>query len=495
MKRNIFYLIKAVAFTIITVLVVLVINRMENPKYFYNSTWPTTATYTGFYKMPQNSVDVLFLGSSHAASGICPQELYDQYGITSYNLGCEQQNVLVSYYWLKEALNYQNPRAVVIDTYMLQSYKAEEPLNTSEVCTRKAIDYMRWGKVKFSAINDICKEDTNQDIWSYYLTNIRFHSRWTWIEESDFTYSQLAKHFETKGYAPLYNSNGNPNYNSFSPGDGNEKYELHPLMVKYMQKIVDLCLENNIEVIMIKTPTTATNANCHNAVQNLADANHVKFFDLNEKSRYRKLKYDFTADMADDGHPNVSGATKITDYIGNILQIEYGIGSKVDSAWDDSEWYWNDIKTIYSLSRENDIVQYLKKINDDRYSIFMAVKDEASSGLKQEVVDAMHELGFAFDLEGKWRNSYVAVKTQDGTFEKVSDQEIKQDGTYRNGRQGYKITSAGADCGNIASICLAGTEYSKNQRGINIVVYDNIGQSVVDSVCFDTYVTEETACR
>ena len=483
------------AFTIVTAFVVLSINRIENPKYFNNSMWPTTATYTGFYKIPKHSVDVLFFGSSHMASGICPQELYDQYGITSYNLGSEQQNVLVSYYWLKEALNYQKPQVVVIDTYMLQSYKASEPLNTTEASMRKAIDYMHWGKVKFSAINDICKEDTNQDIWSYYLTNIRFHSRWTLLDESDFTYSQLAKHFETKGYAPLYNSNGNQNYNAFLSSDAKEKYELHPLMVKYMQKIVDLCLENNIELIMIKTPTTATSAKCHNAVQTLADENHVEFFDLNEKRIYKKLKYDFAMDMADDGHPNVSGATKITDYIGSILQIDYGLGAKVDSAWDDTEWYWNDVKAMYSLSRENDIVQYLKKINEDRYSIFMAVKDEASSGLKQEVVDAMHQLGFAFEMDGKWRNSYVAVKTQDETFEKVSDQQINQDGTYRNGRLGYKITSAGADCGNIASISLAGTEYSKNQRGINIVVYDNIGQNVVDSVCFDTYVSDWTAYR
>lgn len=495
MKRNISYVIKAVVFTIITAFVVLSINRLENPKYFYNSTWATTTTYTGFYKMPKNSVDVLFFGSSHTASSICPQELYDRYGITGYNLGCEQQNILVSYYWLKEALNYQKPKAVVIDTYMLQRYNGGEPLNTAEVCTRKAIDYMRWGNVKLSAINDICKEDSNQNIWSYFLTNIRFHGRWTWIEESDFTYSQLAKHYETKGYEPLYNSNGNPNYNSFSQDDAKNKYELHPLMVNYMQKIVDLCHENNIEVIMMKTPTTATSAECHNAVQALADMNHLNFYDLNERNRYRELKYDFALDMADDGHANVSGATKITDYIGFILQSKYGLEAKTDSAWDDSEWYWNDVKTMYSLSRENDIVQYLKKINDDRYSIFMAVKDEASNGLRQEVVDAMHELGFAFELEGKWRNSYVAVKTQDEIFEEISDQGIRHDGTYRNGRMGYRITSAGADCGNIASINLAGGEYSKNQRGINIVVYDNIGQKIVDSVCFDTFVTEETAHR
>ncbi len=495
MKRNISYMIKAVIFAIITAFVVTGINRIENPKYFYNSTWPTTATYTGFYKMPKNSVDVLFFGSSHAASSMCPQELYDKYGITSYNLGCEQQNLLVSYYWLKEALKYQKPKAVVVDTYMLQLYSDKEPLNTSEACTRKAIDYMRWGKVKCSAISDICKEDTNQDIWSYYLTNIRFHNRWTWLEESDFTYSQLAKHYETKGYAPLYNSNSNQNYKSFSVDDVNGKHELHPLMTKYMSKIVDLCRENNIEIILIKTPTKQTGVEYHNAVQALAAENHVKFFDLNEKSEYLKLKYNFDLDMADAGHPNVSGATKITNYVGRMLQSEYGIESRKDAAWDNSKWYWRDVKAMYSLSRENDIVRYLKKINNERYSIFMAVKDEASGGLKKEVADAMHEMGFAFALEGQWRNSYVAVKTPDEIFEKVSAQEIKKDGTFRDGRVGYKISSAGYDCGNAASICLSGTEYSKNQRGINIVVYDNIGQKVIDSVCFDTCVPEETASR
>lgn len=112
-------LIKAIIFVMLSSGTVLFLNQVLTPKYFYNNTWPTTSTYLGFYKMERNTVDVLFFGSSHAASSFSPQILYDRYGITSYNLGCEQQNLITSYYWLKEALRFQKPKAIVLDCYIL----------------------------------------------------------------------------------------------------------------------------------------------------------------------------------------------------------------------------------------------------------------------------------------------------------------------------------------------------------------------------------------
>lgn len=59
----------------------------------------------------------------------------------------------------------------------------------------------------------------------------------------------------------------------------------------------------------------------------------------------------------------------------------------------------------------------------------------------------------------------------------------------------YRIVSAGAQCGNDCSIQLNGREQAKRRRGLNIVVYNQELGSVVDSVCFDTYVAELTASR
>jgi hypothetical protein len=496
MKRNIFYILKVLIFALIVGVVVAFVNFIELPKYLYDSKWATTATYVGFYKIPKDSVDVLILGSSHAATGISPQKLYDEYGITSYNLGCEQQNLLVSYYWLKEALKYQSPKAVIIDTYMLQTYNNSEPLNTAESCTRKAIDYMRWGDVKFRAIKDICKHDTNQNIWSYYLTNLRFHTRWTWLNDSDFTFNEMKDHYELKGYIPLYISDGSSNYTAFSSDINKGKNELNTLMVEYMQKIVNLCRKNNIELIMIKTPTTRTNIKWHNAVQNFADKNHVNFYDLNENNKYQQLGFDFATDMYDHGHSNVSGSIKITRYIGNMLQNQLDLLPKMSDAWEATEEYWDEVQTIYLLLRETDLIKYLRELNLERFSIFMAANADTMNGLNQETVDSIRKLGFNVDLGCNSNCNYIAVKTPEGIFETASDGEIIRNDTYNNGRLGYTITIGKDDSGNEISICLDGTDYSlQNQQGINIVVYDNISQDVIDSVCFDISSDDMTTYR
>ncbi|MCR5526368.1 MAG: hypothetical protein K6F39_03180, partial [Lachnospiraceae bacterium] len=61
------YFCRAVVFLAVLVIILVEINRIFMPKFFYENDWATTNTYTGFYKMKKNSIDVLFLGSSHAA--------------------------------------------------------------------------------------------------------------------------------------------------------------------------------------------------------------------------------------------------------------------------------------------------------------------------------------------------------------------------------------------------------------------------------------------
>lgn len=51
----------------------------------------STITYSNFYRLPEESVDVVFLGSSHSLNAFIPQELYNEYGITSYNLSSSSQ--------------------------------------------------------------------------------------------------------------------------------------------------------------------------------------------------------------------------------------------------------------------------------------------------------------------------------------------------------------------------------------------------------------------
>ncbi len=70
MKAHYKYFIRGTILTVLVVVCLATWTKILIPKYYYNTTWATTATYQGFYEMEKGTVDVLFLGSSHAAAAL-----------------------------------------------------------------------------------------------------------------------------------------------------------------------------------------------------------------------------------------------------------------------------------------------------------------------------------------------------------------------------------------------------------------------------------------
>ena len=54
--------------------------------------------FAGFYESKEE-FDVLFLGSSQMYRSVYPMELWDEYGITSYNMGASA-SLLPENYWI-----------------------------------------------------------------------------------------------------------------------------------------------------------------------------------------------------------------------------------------------------------------------------------------------------------------------------------------------------------------------------------------------------------
>lgn len=130
-------------------------------------------------------------------------------------------------------------------------------------------------------------------------------------------------------------------------------------------------------------------------------------------------------------------------------------------------------------------IDYLDR-NKENFIILLAVKDEASNALTQEVVQMIQTLGLEFDLQDHYRWSYLAIVDAGNVlYEDLSDSKLE----YRTEIAGKKIEiqSAGFQTGNAASIKINDVECALNRRGLNIVVYDKAENRVVDSVCIDTY--------
>lgn len=321
MKKHIVKTVEVLACVGFLVAVFLYTQKVLVPK-FYTDRWKVTATYQNFYREPENSLQVLFLGSSFGSTSFIPQELYDEYGYTSYNLCCEQQSLVTSYYWLKEALAYQQPQVVVLETGLLFGGTDGSVLESSEEMTRAAFDPMRWSKVKWEGVRDVCRLDPEHTMTGYLFPYYRYHDRWREISEEDFMGNKEGLNRDLRGYVYIEGEVGESSYEPLYPGV-DQWMDMKPVMEEYFNRIVDLCAEKGIYLMLVRTPTTSDTYGAYNCMQQVSTDRGLLFFDFNDYRFYGACGYDYLHDNADDSHPNLSGARKLTDFVGQILRDVY----------------------------------------------------------------------------------------------------------------------------------------------------------------------------
>lgn len=473
--------VKSLIFLMILVVSLLKINQILEPKYLLlNSRWPSTSTYKQFYKMDENSIDVLFLGSSVVANAFIPQEIYNNYGIRSYNLGSEQQSIFISYYWLKESLRFQKPKVVVLDLKFMCDLHSDCPINMEEGLIRKSLDPMQWSNVKKEAIQEICKLDPTQSEMSYYLTNLRFHSRWTELQEYDFDKS-IIEYSPLKGYAPL-TIDGPDFYKTYNQSDATISMEFHPLMQEYLDKIVELCNDNNIQLVLIDLPGNEMNDAINNTHVKYAKQNNVSYYNLCSTEYFEKLN----AVLPEDGvvnHQNYLGAIKTSNFIGGLLRDTYSLGPVDDQQYEDTKEYYLEIIDSLRLSKITDPEEYINAINRPYYAVFMSSYGDAAKGISEEMLEEMAGLGLT-PVDGIPPDlSFVAVIIGQSVEKEVfSTKEINYIGSFRCGHTVYSINSNGNEIYSSSSIMIDGQEYSPKDLGLNIVVYDLNTLKVIDVV-------------
>lgn len=495
-------IIEWIVFAVIAFMTISAVNPLFYPKSTYvSSAWPSTSTYNGFYKMKRNSVDVLFIGSSVAANAFCPQQMYNEYGIRSYNLSSEQQSLFLSYYWIKEAYRFQNPQIVVVDLNFLRKAHPEDPLNTVESLTRKCIDPMRWSPVKVEAVHDIARRSSvfaedaahvgyaKQSEMSYYLPNIRFHSRWSsGLGSEDFNY-HMCNYSELKGWNTLIYY-ADPELNPYEPyvySESEDSSEVDSTQEEYLRRLGELCKEKGTKLILVNLPGGMT-AGFDNACRRIAADLDADYYNYCEKSIYEQINAHMPLECV-IGHSNYWGSRKLSAFTGKLLSTQYEIPSVRDEQYENTKAFYAQVGKNANLQYVTDFDQYLDALNDPTYTVFMSINDDGTAALTDTDMEKMRILGVQTDLSDKFRCSWYVVLSSGSVLEEntSSDQLITAYGSFGTERKSYSISSAGFETGApTSSIIINGQEYSHNTRGINIVVYDNTCRAMIDSVTFDT---------
>ncbi len=152
----------------------------------------------------------------------------------------------------------------------------------------------------------------------------------------------MGNNYELKGYTPLVTCVGEEDYLPFekTAEESGNGIDMVQLMREYLEKITDLCKQENIPLILVKTPSMAGTAEKNITVQKYADENGFLYIDFNEKVLYKKVNYNFKEDNADAGHGNIWGGIKVTNYMGKVLKEQFGIEDGTDWQWEETKEYY-----------------------------------------------------------------------------------------------------------------------------------------------------------
>ena len=472
---------KCIIFMLILGVSLCQINQvLEQKAVLVNNEWPSTSTYKQFYKMDRDSVDVLFLGSSVVANAFVPQVIYDEYGIRSYNLSAEQQSLFLNYYWLKEALRFQSPKVVVLDLKFLCDMHEGSPINMDEGLIRKSLDPMKWSPVKMEAVHTLCGLDDNQTEKSYYLSNIRYHGRWTDLNEYDFDKEYMYS-VPLYGYAPT-DVLGEDTFDTYIQGDTGITTDFQPVMQEYLDKIVALCNENGITLVTIDLPGNYMDDAINNTHQLYSQFNHVDYYNLCSTELYNQigavLPYENVVN-----HQNYAGAIKTSHFIGGLLRNNYGIQPTVDQQYESSKGVYEKIIADYELAKIYDMNQYFDALHDDHYAVFVASCGDSADIMNDNIKANMKKLGLTvIDYVPQELSYYAVIIENEVAKEEYSADQIGFMGELRNRKISYSIDSCGRISDGYSSIVIDDLEYSRMQKGLNVVAYDLDTGKVVDSV-------------
>lgn len=449
---------------------------------------------SGFYAEDPEELDAVYIGGSVCFVSWAPMIAFREQGIASYNYASDTIEADTIKYCIKEVLKTQSPKLFVIDARPFEYRDAEQP--PKEVPIRNLSDCMPYSYNRTEMLLNIVPSVLKENALNYILDISKYHENWKVFNKDFYDYGSNQKENNNRGFYFV------PDSTSLTIPDDKtaviEKMAPSEDTVKILEDLLEFCKSKDLKVMFVVAPYAESDA--HRSVYNYVSDQVESFgYDfINYNDYYKEMNIDFSTDFYNADHLNIFGAEKYTSYLAQNIVENYQIPDRRIDA-DYSDWFDNladwdeDVNaakhTIEQLQMTDidNINDYLTYIDSKQYSVFIAVKDDASNALNQEACSSLLNLGLIESLKDQFRSSYIAVIDQ-GTvmYENIDNKKITTYGELSDGTC-YSVVSAGAEYGNYCSIIIDGMEYAVNARGLNIVVYDNNTGSVADSVSFDTY--------
>lgn len=352
--------------------------------------------------LPDDTIDILVLGSSHAQYSVNPGVIYTETGYYSFVMGSGCQPMVMSYYNLEEALKTQHPEIVLLDVFTM--------MPAQSVCYADGMFYVAGsqltGKTRVDALSEV---DNPEKIQEYIFDIAITHDRWKnddfgsedFIDGMMGYVSQPVKDYVFHHLVPFER--------------GNTEVSLKEKDLKYLDKIIDLCNENGIRLILMKAACDIDQENYDTlqAIWDYAEEKNVEYLDFLQLAE----EIGFTLGMdGDTWHNNVWGSQKVSRYISNyIVENGYIYNHQTNETLESVLSGLSAVTARWLFVNNVDIYQLIEFAQ--KYDVSMVIKYTGTKGWTSfsEYENAtLQKLGAKFDfIEQKEENYYAFIENGD----------------------------------------------------------------------------------
>ncbi|WP_417437574.1 hypothetical protein [Idiomarina abyssalis] len=367
-------------------------------------------------KFDQDTLDILFIGSSHSKSTFKPSIFDSVFNSNSFNIGTGGQRYMLTNLLLEDVLKKRKVELAVIDLYpTLLSLPKEQ--NTKGFQLR-VLDNVSFSLNKLAVINEIYDF---KEVPSVLSTTIRNHNKWY---DVNFKRNDFNKSFTSdKGWLTSkkrMNKKNREKYTNFL--EQNRQFlnvELTQLDLNkfaiynsYIQETVRICEKYNTKFCFVSAPYFESFYNKqinkkHYYLKELLEDKNIPFIDFNSKYNAIDLNLD---DFKDRDHLNIKGSRKVSAFFAKYL----------------SEKKYFEIK---NQKYYNEIIEEIKPRNLD--SVARIINKNRTILIEQIVykgnkVSGRHELYSNLKLEGVFfyetnNVKYIAISKNRNEHLKTND--------------------------------------------------------------------------
>lgn len=334
----------------------------------------TIKKWDAFYEFTEeHNVDVLLVGNSHLYTGINPKNLSVRLGANAFILASPGTHIGDTYFALKEALAVTQPTHVIVETFGINEFNPYTLADGDLSDQFKSFSARRNGWIKLTSTPHLFSSKNYGYAWSNTLRNHDYLlTNYEQIEKNTDSKKRFTERRSEELYLGrfvrfssgikdsilnLYKVNG-------APLNG-EDYKWNNYTQHYIDKIVELCEERNVQLIFLTLPMYKYHISNYAAWEKelgkLLNETKKPWLNL-QTSAYHKMfgPESFESTYNTNQHMTYNGSLLATHELADFIEAN---SKKLTNRSNDSEW----IELFYG--EEGFFEHHTPKDNDSKHQI------------------------------------------------------------------------------------------------------------------------------